>query len=288
MVDGESGGGVEEGRVQRDPFKIEGPAVVSFSGGRTSGVMLHRLLQAGLQPDVHVLFANTGKERPETLDFVHEIETRWSVPIVWLEYRAPEAGMRRSRWAEVRYETASRNGEPFDALVAHRKRLPNPIMRVCTQELKIRLMGRWMRARGYEHWDMIVGLRADEPRRVARMRKFNDAPRERWTNVLPLAEAGVTEADVLAFWREQPFDLQLRTWEGNCDICFLKSQSKKLRIMQERPDLAAWWIAKEQAYEPFRRESRAYADLAERARHLDVIQRIESAPDDAMDCACTE
>lgn len=37
-----------------------------------------------------VVFANTGKERPETLDFVQECAERWDVPIPWLEYD-PEA-----------------------------------------------------------------------------------------------------------------------------------------------------------------------------------------------------
>lgn len=35
--------------IDRDPFLIEGPAVISFSGGRTSGYMLRRVLDAGLQ-----------------------------------------------------------------------------------------------------------------------------------------------------------------------------------------------------------------------------------------------
>lgn len=65
--------------MQKDHFKIDGPAVISFSGGRTSGLMLRRCLDAGLQPDVHVLFANTGKERPETLDFVRDCGLNWGV-----------------------------------------------------------------------------------------------------------------------------------------------------------------------------------------------------------------
>jgi hypothetical protein len=32
--------------VSVDPFLITGPAVISFSGGRTSGYMLHRIVQA--------------------------------------------------------------------------------------------------------------------------------------------------------------------------------------------------------------------------------------------------
>ena len=70
----------------------DGNVLISFSGGRTSGYMLHRILEANRDlPDrVKVLFANTGREMPGTLDFVHNIEKNWGVDITWLEYsRAP-------------------------------------------------------------------------------------------------------------------------------------------------------------------------------------------------------
>ena len=45
-----------------NPYKIESPALISFSGGRTSGFMLYQILQAhngSLPKDVHVTFATT-------------------------------------------------------------------------------------------------------------------------------------------------------------------------------------------------------------------------------------
>ena len=48
-----------------NPYKIPRPALISFSGGRTSGFMLHNIIQAyggKLPDDIHVVFANTGKE----------------------------------------------------------------------------------------------------------------------------------------------------------------------------------------------------------------------------------
>lgn len=63
--------------------------VVSFSGGRTSGLMLRRMLDSG--EDFITCFENTGKEREETLQFVHEVERSWRVPIVWLEYTRANA-----------------------------------------------------------------------------------------------------------------------------------------------------------------------------------------------------
>ena len=46
-----------------DPFRIEGPAIINVSGGRTSALMLRRVLDAhgGALPDgVVAAFANTG------------------------------------------------------------------------------------------------------------------------------------------------------------------------------------------------------------------------------------
>jgi len=58
-----------------DCFRVPQPAFMSFSGGRTSALMLYYTLQAydwKLPPDFRIVFMNTGMERWETLDFVHE------------------------------------------------------------------------------------------------------------------------------------------------------------------------------------------------------------------------
>lgn len=250
--------------MNASPFAIDGPALVSFSGGRTSAYMLRRILDEGLRPDVYVVFADTGKERAETYAFVRECSTRWSVRVEWVAYERGE------------------HATPFDALIASRKFLPFPRARFCTAELKVRPMRDFMRARGYEHWTNVVGIRADEPRRVASLR----APtRERWENALPLVDAGVSVRDVMAFWRAQPFDLRLEPWEGNCDLCFLKSIDKRKRIMRDRPDLAAWWIEKEQQTGvTFRVDVPSYAALM-RSLH---DQGDLFAGDDLADCICHE
>jgi len=75
-----------------DPFKIDSPTCISFSGGRTSAYMLWRVLQSncGLPDDAVVCFANTGLEAEETLEFVRDCGKFWIVPIVWVEYRNDE------------------------------------------------------------------------------------------------------------------------------------------------------------------------------------------------------
>ena len=82
--------------------------------------MLWKILEAHggkLPDDVVACFANTGREMPATLDFVQQMQARWGVPIVWLEYRHAysDGASRRTRYAEVvSHNSASREGEPFD------------------------------------------------------------------------------------------------------------------------------------------------------------------------------
>lgn len=290
------------------PFRIDGPACVSFSGGRTSGYMLRRILDAHggrLPADVHVLFANTGKERAETLDFVRDCAERWGVAVHWIEYdgrdvvmpvaRAWVDGVLRLPHMEVTHATASRDGEPFARLIAERVYLPNAVQRFCTEVLKVRAMKRWMLAAGYEEWSSVVGLRADEPRRVARI-TAPEAARERETMLVPLARAGVTVDDVMAFWRVQPFDLALQSYEGNCDLCFLKGRRKRERIMRERPELVAWWaemeartsgLTKSPAGARFHAHEPGYAVTLSAVRRLPMLP-MDLDEEDGIPCACTD
>ncbi len=255
-----------------DPFAITGPAIISVSGGRTSGYMLRRVLDAHggtLPPDVHAVFANTGREMPATIDFVRDIEAYWGQRIVWLEFTARRA----DGFREVNYNSASRDGEPFAALLAAQAALPNPVQRSCTQEMKIRTIKRWCIAQGWTHWTNIVGLRADEMRRVERTK----GPRkERWTVATPLADAGVTQPDVAEFWHAQPYDLGLAgKWEGNCDGCFLKGRAAILRMAHDHPERMQWWADMEAIprgtrgiNRRFRKDREDYATLAALVRDM--------------------
>jgi hypothetical protein len=226
-----------------DPFKIDGPTCISFSGGRTSAYMLWRVLQSndGLPEEAAVCFANTGKEEEATLRFVRDCAANWAVPIAWAEYRDDEQG-----YAVVDFTSASREGEPFEAIMRRRRLLPNPMSRFCTIELKIRPMARHLKAIGMvdtvsegEEFSW-VGIRADEPRRVAKI----------GTSRTPLAAAGIGAQDIGAFWRSQPFDLGLpnmngKTMHGNCDLCFLKPAAQVQSLIAESPSRAVWWARME-------------------------------------------
>lgn len=284
-------------------FRITGPAVINVSGGRTSGYMLHQILAAHdgkLPPDVVAVFCNTGREMPATLDFVDEMARRWGVHIQWLEYRRdPETG---HVWSEtVSHNSASRNGEPFEMMLAGKNSLPNPATRFCTIELKIRTTRRWIDAEyGWRRWINLVGLRGDELPRVVRAGIRNAAKKERFRTSCPLAKARATkDGHVAPFWRTQPFDLGLAgAWEGNCDGCFLKRRSAIIRMFQDHPVRMAWWTAIEgergQAlginvgtYDAttalFRADREPYAALAEWVRRNPMLPAFMDPGDSGFD-----
>lgn len=228
-----------------DPFLIDGPTTISFSGGRTSAYMLWRTLQAngGLPADAIVCFANTGKEEEATLEFVRDCSVRWGVPITWLEYQYEEP-----RFRVATFEDASRDGEPFEALVKRRKFLPNVVSRFCTVELKVRTMHRYLKALGWTEWESWLGIRADEPRRLARIAKNDYGTHEE--KYAPLGVAGIGKTEVGEFWKAQPFDLGLPnmngvTMHGNCDLCYLKPAGQVLALIAEKPERAVWWARME-------------------------------------------
>lgn len=284
----------------RDPFRIEGPAIINVSGGRTSAYMLRRILDAHggrLPGDVHACFQNTGKELEETLAFVRDLTVHWGVPLHWIEYggrdlRAPHAravidGVTRLPHMEVTYETASRHGEPFDRIIREKSYLPNGVTRFCTQETKI-LPGRaFMRALGFDHWTSVLGLRYDEPRRVANVRANAT---DEWDVACPLYDGRVTKADVEAFWRASPFDLALRPWESNCAGCFLKSVKILERVERDRPGTLAWWDEWERRNKATFAKERTYASIIARARLPMLPMDIEPDNEEggALPCNCTD
>lgn len=256
---------------------IHGPAYISFSGGLTSAFMLRRALDAGLDRDVHVLFANTGKECEETLEFVDECASRWGVLVRWIEFDATTG------WREVTPRSASRKGEPFAALIAKRGYLPNPASPYCSSEAKFRPARGFMESLGYDEWDSHIGLRADE---MGRVRKHRGQKIEGGWAVMPLADAGVTVRDVNAFWAAQPFTLRLHQHQGNCDLCWKKSGAKIAGLVDQRPELADWWAEQERLTGTRWRLDRAtYANLADAARRQVRLQLIDDGGEPCGLCA---
>lgn len=236
--------------MNKQPYILpDGNVQIAFSGGRTSAYMLHQIMEAngGLPDRCQVIFTNTGREMPETIDFVQQCAQRWGVKIWALEYRAKHHGNKLAHgFEEVSLNNASMDGEPFIDVMRYFGFVPNMKADFCSHELKTRTAKRFCADRlGWKNWHTALGIRSDEKGRVLKVQ-----PRERYRVWYPLNDAKVTKHDVALFWRKQPFDLRLQNIKGvtplgNCDGCFKKSEAKRAALARDYPDRAAWWAEQE-------------------------------------------
>lgn len=206
--------------------------VVNVSGGATSAFLA--LVCATWEPYAsrpqHFVFANTGAEHPETLDFLKRLDDKWGLGIVWVESRYAADG--KHTHEVVTHATASRNGEPFEAMCAQYG-IPNHGhgRMTCTRELKVRAIRSYLRALGLQRgtYDTAIGIRVDEIDRMS-----VNAKRDRI--VYPLVDQYVTRETVDAFWRTKDWALQIPNHYGNCVTCFKKTDRKLQQIARETPE----------------------------------------------------
>lgn len=248
--------------------------VISFSGGRSSAFMTLELLKDEKYQNAKIIFSNTGKENEQTLDFVNKVDQYIGGKIIWLEYDPVE------KYKIVSYETASRNGEPFEALINKRKFCPNRVMRFCTVELKIKVMKKYCKNQlKWKNWTNLVGIRYDEPRRWNKSKSIER--KEIFDVEHPLVKWKVTKQDVINYWNQMSFNLNLKEYEGNCDLCFLKGKKIKQMIAREHPERYDWWISMEEKINGRFVSEYSYKDLMKW-----VINQPAFDFDDSIECFC--
>ena len=217
--------------------------IMMFSGGRTSAVLAkHIKSNPNKYQNVIYVFLNTGKENEETLQFVDRCDKEWDLNVIWLESLINYEKGKGTTYQIVNFETASRNGEPFEAMLK-KYPLPNNMASNCTRELKQRPIDSYLRD-NYKDFEVIriIGIRADEAHRKSIHAESENI-------IYPLCdELPFNEKMVRMFWEKQSFDLGLKDYEGNCDLCFKKSLKKRLTIIKENPEKAKWWLDMEQKY----------------------------------------
>ena len=205
---------------------------ISFSGGETSAFMAQWLLanRAYEYDEIVTLFANTGQENEETLRFVQQCDEAFGLNVVWVEAAVNARGKGTGHHV-VDFGTASRAGEPFEAVI-EKYGIPNQAYPHCTRELKLAPMLSYIASLGWKpgSYDTAIGIRADEVDRIAA-----DAKAKRL--IYPLvADVEMTKPRVNAWWQQQSFRLQLKGYEGNCKWCWKKSLRKHLTLLNEHPE----------------------------------------------------
>lgn len=216
--------------------------VVLFSGGRTSAFLAKFMKENLNYKDCIFVFMNTGKEREETLKFADKCDKEFNLNLVYLEALVNDEKGKGTTYKIVNFKTASRNGEPFEEMLK-KYPMPNNMASNCTRELKQRPIDSYLKD-NYKNYNIIkvVGIRSDEAHR-----KSINAEIEKV--IYPLCDdIKVDSRFIRNWWENQSFDLELKDYQGNCDLCFKKSLKKRLTIIKENPDSAKWWLEMEQKY----------------------------------------
>ena len=260
--------------------------LISFSGGETSGFMLQHILKKYPSHNFEIVFANTGEENEETLEFIKRCEEHFNVKVTWLEYE-------RLSFKQVDFNTAYRSHDeteiknkwqnhPFRKYISHFG-IPNIENMTCTRDLKEYIINRYLSSIGWtdSNHTKAIGIRIDE---IDRLGKY-------W---YPVALINVTKPMINSFWSKMPFRLELKGYEGNCKVCWKKSIRKLVTIMRQNPEWFAFCKQMEVEYEMyvkpsmthriippcrFFRQNKTVDDILE----LSKDESIENAIDDSVD-----
>lgn len=204
---------------------------VSVSGGRTSAYMAHWLKKnKSDEYDMVFIFANTGQEHPDTLRFLHDVDKNFGLNLVWVEAKV-NTGRKSTSHTVVSYETASRNGSPFENIIS-KYGLPNQVFKHCSRELKLRPITSYVKNEiGWKkgEYESAIGIRYDEARRVSEHRFKNNI-------IYPLVDMNpVDKSFVIEWFSKYEWDLKIPEYLGNCLTCYKKSTNKLGLVYETDP-----------------------------------------------------
>jgi hypothetical protein len=218
--------------------------LISFSGGRTSAYMTNILLNCEKYKEKFeyiIVFANTGKEHEGTLEFVRDCEINFGHKIHWIEakHKKDDGSLfTKKGWGvgfkEVTFETASRNGEPFEEMISVLG-IPCSAAPFCSDQLKRKPIEKYLKSIGWKKFYKAIGIRVDE---IDRMNPKYKKKRI----VYPLIkEYPTTKIEILRWWYNHTFNLKIPTNLGNCDICWKKSFKILVQNTKDYPQRFEWW-----------------------------------------------
>ncbi|MGN7998005.1 phosphoadenosine phosphosulfate reductase family protein [Sphingomonas sp. 22176] len=181
--------------------------VLSLSGGKDSAALAVYLRDR--VPEMEYIFHDTGKELPETYDYMARLESILGRPV-----------------------TRTTPEDPFEHwLAVYGDMLPSNHRRWCTKMLKLKPFETYI---GDDPTINYVGLRADEKRTGYISTKPNI------TAVYPFQEDGLVRADVIRILEDSGLGLPpYMEWgrsRSGCYFCFYQQKIEWVRLKRKHPN----------------------------------------------------
>lgn len=204
--------------------------IVSFSGGRTSAYLAHLMKER--DPETEFIFMDTGAEHPKTYEFIRNIAKHWKIKLTCLRVIPNPEMNKPSTYETLSIDQIGPDLEPWKRMLS---KYGHPYVggAFCTDRMKtvpfIKYCDEHFGRGNYTTW---LGMRIDEPKRTS--------PK---AGIRYLAEISDFEKqDVIEWWRDQPFDLEIQEHLGNCVFCIKKSLQKVALATKDEPEMAAQFI----------------------------------------------
>ena len=204
------------------------PHIIKFSGGRSSGMMLMKMLENNqLNPkrgDV-IIFNNTSAEHSATYDFTRKIkklaEEKYNIPFFWIEYQTYEDSSGTYQWSrkpsyrltnDQPYSKQNNDGyrykgEVFEEMISLGGFLPSMVSRVCTLSMKIFITNNFL-----SDWFA-------QKQGIERLGHYGDCPKMSDANIMKTHHkngGSVPESILLskkAFVKNSPFVRKQQFWK---------------------------------------------------------------------------
>ena len=99
-------------------------------------------------------------------------------------------------------------------------------------------------------------------------------------------EKGIDKKQVIEFWKQKPYDLEIPSILGNCDACFMKGKNAIIKIYQQFPELADKWIKDEETIGKTYIKNMSHKQMLNAARELNRQYTLDFVEPE-FNCSCS-
>lgn len=268
--------------------------MVTISGGRSSAMMARHIQTNEKYADYDKIFVfcNTGMERPETIDFLKNIEKYWKIPIVKIQGIYSNDLGTGVKYEIVDWDNLDMKANTFSKMIEHKNKgvfsgLPNKDAPYCSENLKT------LPAKklcddifGVNNYKISIGYRKEDmPKRITLPEIKEDKKR-----IFPLLTDFITpisQLDLNKFFKKESFKLELHGKFGNCELCWKKSNDNLIENILFGTRFIDWFKNEEQKYNSvFFRGHKSINDLV-KLSEIPRTGKLDLQIEDDFNCVCT-
>ena len=222
--------------------------LVAISGGRSSARMAHYIEFSEQYKNCNKLyvFANTGQERVETIDFLKNMVEHWGIEIYVVEAVGSDVMGVGINYKLTDLDNLSMNSEPFEQVIMHKtkgefKGLPNQSAPYCSENMKTIPSKKFAdKIFGVNNYVTAIGFREeDTPKRITMTEAIDSEKRiyPLLTDIYP----PVNNIRLNRWWDKMPFKLEIHGDLGNCELCWKKSNKTLIENIRHGSRTIGWW-----------------------------------------------